>query len=108
MQPFICGKFIDRYLIASRFSNRGVIISKKAYYKLLELSEADSEIVPWVIKSLAKLVRVESKQRINDIILVRKPTDFNFGKASYEITEACNYRCSHCYVGRKKKINDYV
>lgn len=106
MQSFICGKFIDRYLIASRFSNRGVIISEKAYYQLLELSETDSEIVLWVTELLSKLqVRAESKQKLNDIILVRKPTVFNFGKASYEITESCNYECSHCYLGSKAKSN---
>ena len=104
MQSFICGKFIDRYLIASRFSNRGMIISERAYYQLLELSEANSEIVPWVIELLSKLgVRIESKQKLNDIILVREPTEFNFGKASYEITESCNYKCSHCYLGCKAK-----
>ncbi|MEA1937470.1 MAG: radical SAM protein [Patescibacteria group bacterium] len=106
MQSFVCGKFIDRYLIASRFSNRGVIIGKKAYYQLLELSKADSEIVPWTTKLLSKMgVKTESKQKLNDIILVRKPTEFNFGKASYEITESCNYKCSHCYLGCKAKSN---
>jgi len=106
MQPFICGKFIDRYLIASRFSNRGVIISEKVYYELLELSKSDSEIIPWTIELLAKLgVKTEFKQRLNDIILVREPTSFSFGKASYEITETCNYRCSHCYLDRKAKNN---
>ena len=106
MEPFICGKFIDKYLIASRFSNRGVIISEKAYYQILELSKIDSEIVPWIIELLSKLqVRTESKQKLNDIILVRRPTEFNFGKASYEITEICNYKCSHCYLGCKTKNN---
>ncbi|MCD4705628.1 radical SAM protein [bacterium] len=105
MQSFICGKFIDRYLIASRFNNRGVIISEKVYYKLLELSKSDSKITPWIIKLLDKLVRIESKQKLNDVILVREPTKFNFGKASYEITETCNYKCGHCYLGYKTKNN---
>ena len=106
MELFACGKFIDRYLIASRFSNRGVTISEKAYYQLLELSKANSEVVPWVIELLSKLqVRAESKQKLNDIILVREPTEFNFGKVSYEITEFCNYKCSHCYLGYKTKNN---
>ncbi|MBU0476816.1 radical SAM protein [Patescibacteria group bacterium] len=40
-------------------------------------------------------------QRLEDIVVVRNPAEFNFGRASYEITEGCNYRCLHCYLGEK-------
>ncbi|MDO8436041.1 MAG: radical SAM protein [bacterium] len=70
------------------------------------MSKADSEITPLVVELLAKLgASVESKQKVNGIILVREPTQFSFGRASYEITEVCNYRCSHCYLGHKTKNN---
>lgn len=106
MQQFICGRFIDRYLIASRFSRIGMTISEKIYFELLELSNTDANITPLIIESLAKLgVNVSSNQKINNVILVRKPTKFTFGRASYEITEVCNYRCGHCYLGHKTKNN---
>ncbi len=107
MQSFVCGKFIDKYLIASRFSNAGVIINEKTYYKLLELAKVNSEVSLWTIELLANLgFKVSPRQKLNDIILVKKPTNFSFGKASYEITEMCNYKCGHCYLGHNKIKNN--
>lgn len=106
MQSFICGKFIDKYLIASRFSNTGAIISEKIYCKLLESSKINSEVSLRIIELLATMgFKTNPKQKLNDIILVKKPADFSFGKASYEITETCNYKCGHCYLGQKRKNN---
>ncbi len=106
MQSFVCGKYIDRYLIANRFNSTGAIISEERYYELLELSKTDSEIAPWIIELFAKLgVSANSKQKLKDAILVKKPTEYNFGRASYEITESCNYKCGHCYLGCKIKNN---
>lgn len=104
MQSFICGKCIDKYVIASRFGNMGALISKKRYDEMLELYETDSKIDTWTIDFLAKIgFKTESQEKLREIILVRKPSVFSFGKVSYEITETCNYRCGHCYLGPKKQ-----
>lgn len=34
-------------------------------------------------------------------IIFRK-SHFDFGRASYEITERCNFYCKHCYMGKRK------
>lgn len=106
MQSFICGKCIDKYVIASRFGNMGAVISKKRYDEMLELYETDSQIDTWTIDYLAKIgFKTESQEKLREIILVRNPSVFSFGKVSYEITETCNYRCEHCYLGQKRESN---
>jgi MoaA/NifB/PqqE/SkfB family radical SAM enzyme len=104
MQPYICGKFIDKYLIASRSSSVGATINEETYKKFVYLSKNDSEIPAWIINLLTKLgAKTDSKQKLNELFLVKEEKNYNYGKASYEITETCNYNCIHCYLGRKTK-----
>lgn len=102
MESFVCSKFLDKYLIASRFEKRGLVISQNIFSQLLMLSQKNSFIPESVIELFAKLgIRVTKEQKLNDLILVKQPSVYNFGRASYEITEKCNYRCQHCYLGNK-------
>lgn len=73
MQPYICAKFIDTYLIASRFSNIGVKINEKIYQEFAKLSKNDSETPLWAIDILAKLgFEASSKQKINDLFFIKE------------------------------------
>lgn len=35
-------------------------------------------------------------------MLVRQPSTYGFGRASYELNLGCNYDCEHCYLGLKR------
>lgn len=89
--------------MASRFSNVGTVIEEELFSELVQLSTQDELRMPeWLSELLGALGYRKPKPRsLNDVILVREPSTFNFGKASYEITEACNYKCRHCYLDRK-------
>lgn len=103
MGSLICSRFIDRYVIASRFSNVGVTISEEMFSELVKLYfGGDFEIPEWLDRALEKMgVEKSGQQKLRDLVLVRNPSNLNFGRASYEITTACNYRCKHCYLGRE-------
>lgn len=102
MQSFVCSKFLGKYLIASRFDKRGLVISQNIFSQLLLLAQNNSYITESVIELFGKLgFEVTKTQKINDIVLVKQPWPYSFGRASYEITEKCNYRCQHCYLGNK-------
>jgi len=106
MQPFVCGTFINKCLIVSRFGKTGITINKEMYRKILELSKTDSKITPLISDLLDKMgTKIDFNHNLNDVILVKEPTSFSFGRVSYDITEICNYRCKHCYLGRKTKSN---
>ncbi|MGH3905296.1 MAG: radical SAM protein [Pseudonocardiaceae bacterium] len=36
------------------------------------------------------------------MVLVREPSPYGYGRASYELNLGCNYDCEHCYLGLKK------
>ncbi|OGF35880.1 hypothetical protein A2482_00505 [Candidatus Falkowbacteria bacterium RIFOXYC2_FULL_48_21] len=103
MQSFICSRFFDAYLIASRSSSVGAMIKEQEYLELVRLADNDKAVVPkWLARMLKRLGSLDvSGERLSSVILVRRPSALGFGKASYEITEKCNYRCRHCYLGEK-------
>jgi MoaA/NifB/PqqE/SkfB family radical SAM enzyme len=37
-----------------------------------------------------------------DAVLVRQPSPYGYGRASYELNLGCNYDCEHCYLGLKR------
>ncbi|MEV6830720.1 radical SAM protein [Amycolatopsis sp. NPDC051102] len=41
-------------------------------------------------------------QKFSDVSLIRSPSSFNYGQASYELNLGCNYDCKHCYLGIKE------
>lgn len=46
--------------------------------------------------------RVASGQTIVGATLVRQPSAYGFGRASYELNLECNNNCEHCYLGLKR------
>ena len=105
MQPYICGRFIDKYLVVCRTGGQGAVINEDRYLELLALSEDDKAEAPeWLVLILSKIsTKFINKVLISNLVLVRRPGTIGFAKASYEITEACNFRCKHCYLGEKVK-----
>jgi MoaA/NifB/PqqE/SkfB family radical SAM enzyme len=39
---------------------------------------------------------------INGVAVVRQPSDFGYGRASWELYLGCNYDCEHCYLDTKR------
>jgi hypothetical protein len=102
MQSFVCAKFLDKYLIASRFDKRGLVINADIFYQLFKLVKDNSYITSWVVELFEKIgIEVAQSQKLSDVLFIREPSAYNFGRASYEITQNCNYRCQHCYLGDK-------
>jgi len=104
MQPYICGRFFDGYLIADRFGSQAAKINERKYFELVNLSEnKDAEAPPWLISILSSLgQKMKVDAVISDLVQLKRRGTCSFAKASYEITEACNFRCEHCYLGEKK------
>ncbi|MGF0177236.1 radical SAM protein [Streptomyces sp. Marseille-Q5077] len=40
-------------------------------------------------------------QFLGEFLLVRQPSIWGYGKASWEVNLGCNYKCKHCYLGLK-------
>ena len=103
MQPLIAGKYIDKYLIYSRFSTICTVITEQRFLQMVHLSENPDSLTPkWLKQIFNKFGYSEIiPYKFNDAIFVRRPSSTNFGRASFEITKSCNYKCHHCYLGKK-------
>lgn len=119
MRGYICGRFIDNFVIFSRGSRSGAVISQSQFEQLASCSLNGAVLPDWAGQALAKIgYEGGMEELVNNILFIRQPQEWRYGKASYEITNRCNYRCQHCYLGRqvsenlsyedKKKVIDWV
>lgn len=105
MKPLICTHYIDQYLLINRTNRLGARLSSHQYHKLLELCQEDAYDIPeWLFNALEKLgIHKLKSHSLLDIIDSKDVPTLNFGGATYEITETCNYQCVHCYLGDKRR-----
>ena len=104
MQDFIGTKFLDQYLIVSRVSGKGAKIPFEVFCSVVELFKKGEEVPTWLDNLFQSLGGNSTwfGRPMQDVLLLRQPIDgMQFGRASYEITEHCNYNCGHCYLGEK-------
>ena len=103
--PILCVKLLQQYLLINRFNRLSVAISLKTYKEILNLCRGEVQISPDWLKRIWKQLQfvVPKAEKIADFIFIKTVSGFGFVNASYEITEQCNYRCSHCYIGERKK-----
>jgi len=108
MKPVTCGWLFDKYIIACRYgNNKGSVISRGVFDTLRKLSSENAELPEKLTIFLGKLgISASPPQRLNEIVHILPRNKFAFGSASYEITERCNYRCSHCVLGNKKETRE--
>ena len=106
MQPFVCCKLNDNYLLINRENLKTLSIPEKLYFYLLSQQESghqnSNEIIPIL---LAKLGITSAPNILSELLLVRPLPKTTFGRASYEITESCNFKCRHCILGNRHRPN---
>ncbi len=106
MGAFVCGKFLDKYLLANRSRPIGMTIDENLFSQLRQIFIDGSDMPEWATMLVGKIgydAPDALKHRLDEVIYVRNQGSFSFGKASYEITERCNYDCRHCYLGKKSQ-----
>jgi MoaA/NifB/PqqE/SkfB family radical SAM enzyme len=64
------------------------------------MGEGSSRPSPWIAKAM-KAVVLEPSYGTNwaDALIVRDRAEADFRRVAWEITERCNLRCAHCYLG---------
>jgi len=99
----VCGKFYDKYIIVYRFGNKGAMISESLFGVLTKLSVENADVPEQLAIFLGRIgFSGNLPQKVNDLLQIMPQGELNFGSASYEITERCNYRCKHCVLGERK------
>jgi len=105
MADLVCTKFDEYFLLINRRTTSTVKLTNKHAYAVKELYEAKSGDIPsWLIKGfeLVDYQHTSSSKTWSDFIF-REHGKFEFKRASYEITESCNFKCIHCYLDSRVK-----
>lgn len=104
MHQIIATPFLgESFLVLRPGSERGMQTSAGHYEQLRDLS-ARGEIVPsWLRSACAAGWGIcLSSSLLNEVAVVRQPSDFGYGRASWELNLGCNYDCEHCYLDTKR------
>lgn len=104
MQAFVCGQFLNQYLVVDRLRKMAAAIPEELYRELVALLDNPRARLPLDVRELLHNLsdrQLPAASFLSDVLVVRRPSEHHYTKASYELTPRCNYKCLHCYLGEK-------
>ncbi|WP_208036743.1 radical SAM protein [Streptomyces cyanogenus] len=103
-QPrLIASPFLDGHLVVRPGSTSALRIPAGHFTELAAASESQQPAPPWLRAAVLQRWGLEMPGGpLADSVLVRKPSPYDFGRASWEINLGCNLECPHCYLGVKE------
>ncbi|WP_328403957.1 radical SAM protein [Streptomyces sp. NBC_00390] len=103
MHELIAAPFLNAHYVLRPGDPRGLKIPEHCHLGLQQ-AVADAAVVPdWLCRPVLKQWGLDLTDRsAAEALLVRTPSSFDYGRASYELNMACNWECPHCYLGVKE------
>lgn len=103
MHSLIASPFLDGYLAVRPGSQAGARLPEDRFRELEDVTATGGTAPAWFADLARDTWGLDLGQvALRDKVLVRKPTEFGFGRASWEINLGCNFACKHCYLGLKE------
>jgi MoaA/NifB/PqqE/SkfB family radical SAM enzyme len=101
MPELIASPFLDDFLVLRQGNPQGLKIPSSKYRELEQ--PAGVLCPPWLVDAVRRAWGLDiAGLALEDVVLVRRPSRYGYGRASYELNLGCNYDCEHCYLGLKK------
>ncbi|WP_217164639.1 radical SAM protein [Streptomyces sp. AC512_CC834] len=102
MHALIASPFLEQHVLVRPGSRSGALLPEARYEELRAL-DAEAPASSWLLDSVAgQWPDLDLTGRpAGDFLLVRQPSSWSYGKASWEINLGCNFDCKHCYLGLK-------
>jgi hypothetical protein len=102
VHEIIASPFMDEYLVLRPGSSNGMKIPQGNYLQLRQIGAAGGVCPAWLADAARTVWNLEISERaVNHAVIVRTPSPYGYGRASYELNLGCNYDCEHCYLGLK-------
>jgi organic radical activating enzyme len=103
VHELIASPFLDGYLVLRPGSPRALKIPQRHYVELQEAAVGGHAPPSWLQDAAHRRWDLDVTRRsLSQVVLVRSPSPYGYGRASYELNLGCNYDCEHCYLGLKK------
>jgi MoaA/NifB/PqqE/SkfB family radical SAM enzyme len=102
MHQLIASPFLGQYVLVRPGSRGGALLPEDKYEELrvLKLSDPPPAWLADAVRGQWQDLNVAGRP-LGDFLLVREPSTWGYGKASWEVNLGCNYACKHCYLGLK-------
>ncbi|MGK5533488.1 radical SAM protein [Streptomyces sp. URMC 129] len=103
MRKVIVSPFLDGFLAVRPGNAAGIRLPESHYSELRSLSGTESPCPAWLVNAADNAWGLDLGQEpASRALLVREPSEYGFGRASWEINLGCNFACKHCYLGLKE------
>ncbi|RBM07320.1 radical SAM protein [Streptomyces sp. PT12] len=103
MHKVIVSPFLDGFLAVQPGNAAGIRLPESHYSELRSLTGTESPCPSWLVNAAREAWGLELEhESANGALLVREPSEYGFGRASWEINLGCNFACKHCYLGLKE------
>jgi MoaA/NifB/PqqE/SkfB family radical SAM enzyme len=98
----ISSPFLDHHLVLRPGNTSGVKIPARHYTELRSLAPEDS-VPEWLRDVARRRWEVDlDDRRVGEALLIREPSPYGHGRASYEVNNGCNWDCPHCVYAAKE------
>jgi organic radical activating enzyme len=103
VHELIVSPFMGDYLVLRPGFPKGVKIPHLRYRELAQATDAGAVCPAWLADVARRVWGLKiSGRSLNELVIVRAQTRYEYGRASYELNLGCNYACKHCYLGLKE------
>lgn len=102
MHSLIASPFLEQHTLV-RPGSRGGALLPEARYEELRAHDPAEPGPTWLVDAVGEQwpdLDVTGRPS-GEYLLVRQPSSWGYGKASWEVNLGCNYDCKHCYLGLK-------
>ncbi|KUL26654.1 radical SAM protein [Streptomyces regalis] len=103
MYDLIVAPFLGDSYVLRPGSAKGMQIPAHRYLELQQAVTDGGEVPSWLCGPVQRQWSLDlTGSRAESTLLVRDPSPYGHGRASYELNLGCNYACKQCYLGLKE------
>ncbi|MFZ3562900.1 radical SAM protein [Streptomyces sp. BH097] len=95
--------FLEGHLVLRPGSAHGIKIASHRYLEVQQRIATDGMLPDWLLDAARRRWGIDlQERRASEALLVRGPSPYGHGRASYEVNNGCNWACDHCVYGAKQ------
>lgn len=101
MHELIASPFLGQHVLLRPGSQSGLLLPED-HYEELRTRAPEASAPAWLADTARRQWGMDLTGRpLSEFLLMRQPSKWGYGRASWEINLGCNYTCKHCYLGLK-------